>query len=63
MSFGRGENFDYIKMACDNWYAEVDTGKYNFQTGQSENGREINHFTQMIWRTSLKIGCAKAYKT
>ena len=29
---------------------------YNFNTGQS-NGGVIGHFTQVVWKTSVKVGC------
>ena len=38
------------------WYSE--NAYYNYYSGSSKNGDIVNHFTQMIWKTTQKIGCA-----
>ena len=40
------------------WYGEV--GSYDFGRGRSRDGREINHFTQIVWQGSQYVGCAWA---
>ena len=40
------------------WYGEV--GSYDFARGRSRDGREINHFTQIVWQGSRFVGCAWA---
>ena len=45
------------------WYAEVDSGEYNFETGKSDNNGVVGHFTQMVWQPSTQLGCAQAYRT
>jgi len=40
--------------ATTSWYGEE--ANYNYATGQSDGG-VIGHFTQMVWKTSTRIGC------
>lgn len=40
--------------AVRSWYSEIKD--YNFATGNS-NGGAIGHFTQVVWKTTTKIGC------
>ena len=61
-SWGRGTDFDYAQLAADSWYNEVVKGEYNFATGKSDNNGVVGHFTQMVWDTSIQLGCAKAYR-
>ena len=37
-------------------------GQYDFDTGKSKNGGVVGHFTQMVWDTSIQLGCARAYR-
>ncbi|KAK8550606.1 hypothetical protein V6N13_119123 [Hibiscus sabdariffa] len=39
------------------WAAEK--GNYNYKTNSCRNNKQCLHYTQMIWRNSLKVGCAK----
>lgn len=32
---------------------------YNYQTNSCAQGRECLHYTQIIWKHSLRVGCAK----
>ena len=45
----------------EDWYSE--NVNYNYNTGESKNGGEIGHFTQLVWKKSLNIGCAYAVGT
>lgn len=66
----QGENLgidckiDWTKKApeyedvTDKWYSEeVD---YNYNDGRSKNGRAVGHFTQVVWKSSTKLGVGKA---
>ena len=46
------------KYVAEYWYSEIDN--YSFSTGKTINGGPIGHFTQMVWKTTQKIGCAVA---
>jgi len=46
--------------AVDNWYGEIKD--YNFETGRSTGGA-VGHFTQVVWKPSIKIGCGIAGNT
>ncbi|KAE8734722.1 hypothetical protein F3Y22_tig00000715pilonHSYRG00024 [Hibiscus syriacus] len=39
------------------WAAEK--RNYNYKTNSCRNNNQCLHYTQMIWRNNLKIGCAK----
>lgn len=39
------------------WHNEVQN--YQYPTG-STNGKEVGHYTQVIWNSSYKVGCAMA---
>lgn len=43
--------------ATNQWYNEI--ANYDFDTGKkiNESGKAIGHFTQVVWKTSKKIGC------
>lgn len=43
--------------ASDDWYAEVEY--YNYDSPGDSTG-VVGHFTQMIWKASLEIGCGIA---
>ena len=44
------------KYVAEYWYSE--NIYYNYGIGKSNNGATIGHFTQIIWKTTKKIGCA-----
>ena len=69
-SLGHGENLyaswtsdpsaaviDYAK-AVDEWYNEVTDPGYDFETGGYQSG--TGHFTQVVWKSSTKLGMAHA---
>uniref|UniRef100_A0A8C6TDG2 SCP domain-containing protein n=1 Tax=Neogobius melanostomus TaxID=47308 RepID=A0A8C6TDG2_9GOBI len=39
------------------WYDEVENYKY---PNGSTNGKEVGHYTQVIWNSSYRVGCAMA---
>ena len=43
--------------AADSWYAEIDD--YDMATGSSKPDATgaIGHFTQMVWKSSVEVGC------
>uniref|UniRef100_A0A3B3ZRW0 ShKT domain-containing protein n=1 Tax=Periophthalmus magnuspinnatus TaxID=409849 RepID=A0A3B3ZRW0_9GOBI len=58
-----GENM-YFSSRSNNWnsiittwFNEVENFKY---PNGSTNGKETRHYTQLIWNTSYKVGCAMA---
>jgi len=44
--------------ATKSWYDEE--SDYDYQYGTSKNGKEIGHFTQIVWKGSTEFGIAKA---
>ncbi|XP_057679557.1 cysteine-rich venom protein TEL1-like [Corythoichthys intestinalis] len=44
--------------AIQSWYDEVNDWRYGVG---SVNGKEVGHFTQVVWYRSNQIGCAIAY--
>ncbi|KAL9546137.1 hypothetical protein MBANPS3_006818 [Mucor bainieri] len=59
-----GENIGYgqrsVSAAIKGWYQQ-EIGNYDFQDGESWNGEEVRHFTQIVWEETTSIGCAEAY--
>lgn len=58
---GFGENLAWgtnlsARGAVDLWYREIN--QYNFSTPSWSSG--VAHFTQVVWRNSRQLGCAKA---
>lgn len=56
-----GENLFWIStkeysppLATVSWYEEIED--YDFNTGQSKNGKAVGHFTQVVWKGSKEIG-------
>ena len=43
---------------ANHWYEE--NVNYDYTTGQSKNGKTVGHFTQLVWKSSERIGCAVA---
>ena len=53
---GVGTAAQEYEKAARAWYDEIKD--YNFATGNRKpGGGMIGHFTQMVWKTSVKIGC------
>ena len=48
-------------QAALSWYKELNN--YEYPTGTSLNGQAIGHFTQVVWKSSTKLGCGTAHKT
>jgi len=63
-SLGQGENlfassgtgWETTSEGSEGWYSEE--SKYNYQSPGSSWG--TGHFTQMIWNSTCRIGCAHA---
>ncbi|XP_066910416.1 uncharacterized protein [Clytia hemisphaerica] len=53
-----------VEDACKAWYDEIDD--YDFKThgkkASSPSNKMIGHFTQMVWKSTTKIGVGIAYK-
>jgi len=47
--------------AVKGWYNEVNW--YDAATGESTTGQPVGHFTQVVWKSSTKVGCASVKKT
>lgn len=45
---------DVVKM----WYDEVKD--YNYSTNSCKSGAVCGHYTQVVWKNSLRLGCAMA---
>lgn len=63
----QGENLYYYKyptrLSCEEmvkeWYAEE--ANYDYRTGEAkERYAQIYHFTQIVWKTTKKLGMATA---
>nr|XP_043622475.1 pathogenesis-related protein PR-1-like [Erigeron canadensis] len=54
--WGSGNKWSPVQAAAS-WVAE---GRwYNRQSNSCTGGRECGHYTQIVWRRSKRIGCAK----
>lgn len=42
----------------DSWGSEIHD--YNYEKNSCKPGRMCGHYTQMVWKTSTKVGCAMA---
>ena len=42
----------------DSWGSEI--SDYNYAKNSCKSGKMCGHYTQMVWRTSTKVGCAFA---
>merc|ERR1712121_594132 len=45
-------------QATKSWYDEI--VNYNFMNGRSTNGKEIGHFTQLVWNSTILMGMGYA---
>ncbi|KAJ3706114.1 hypothetical protein LUZ61_009819 [Rhynchospora tenuis] len=54
--WGWGKDYSGID-AVDNWVSEKQY--YNYNTNTCQSGKVCGHYTQVVWRSSTKIGCAK----
>ncbi len=59
-----GENLAYgttgfmdAAKAVDMWYAEK--SNYSFTSKACASGQVCGHYTQVVWSSSIKIGCAE----
>ena len=44
--------------SVDDWYSEIND--YDFNSGQSKNGRMVGHFTQLVWAETTHVGVARS---
>lgn len=42
----------------DYWYDEIQYYDYDNVTGITHDGQEVGHFTQLVWASTTKVGCA-----
>ena len=42
------------RAAVQSWYGEINN--YDFKNAKSKNGDKIGHFTQLVWKDSVKLG-------
>lgn len=52
--YGLGKEYKLID-ACENWYEEIKYFKKSTKLSQS-NWSKAGHYTQMVWKTTLKVG-------
>ncbi|XP_052202018.1 pathogenesis-related leaf protein 4-like [Diospyros lotus] len=45
------------KAAVDLWVAEK--AFYNYNSNSCAAGKQCGHYTQVVWRNSVKVGCAR----
>lgn len=55
-SFGYPEDTLY-QNAATSWYDEV--ALYDFENPQNSKFKDVGHFTQMVWKSSTRLGCAR----
>ncbi|AGO10815.1 AaceriAFR700Wp [[Ashbya] aceris (nom. inval.)] len=48
---------DYVNA----WYNEIEDYDYNNITGIYHDGKQVGHFTQVVWAKSEEVGCAVVY--
>lgn len=53
--FDNGKEDVNGEKIVDKWYKEIEY--YDFEKPRSENEKKTNHFTNMIWKDTKKIGC------
>ena len=49
---------DVYNVSATNWYLEVEL--YDFKKPERSKIEEIGHFTQMVWKSTKKLGCGRA---
>jgi uncharacterized protein YkwD len=54
--FVSSDSNDKVTKAADRW--EDEDHNWNNKTATCESGKTCTHYTQMVWRTTTKIGCA-----
>lgn len=47
--------------AIDAWYNEI--AHYNVEDNSCDDGQVCGHYTQLIWKTTTQMGCAKGIYT
>ncbi|KAM9817470.1 C-type lectin domain family 18 member A-like [Neosynchiropus ocellatus] len=53
--FGLGES---VTSVIDGWFEEGED--FHYQSGRCRENRTCHHYTQLVWATSSKVGCASA---
>ena len=53
----RYPNNEIYPLAAKSWYDEV--ALYDFDNPGKANFKDIGHFTQMVWKSSVELGCAR----
>lgn len=48
-----------VEKAIDSWYSEI--SMYDFSNPGYKSG--VGHFTQIVWKSSLRVACGVAYNT
>ncbi|XP_053384400.1 cysteine-rich venom protein-like isoform X2 [Mercenaria mercenaria] len=64
-AYGRFSVGQNLAMGQADWSSAIkawedEKDDYDFTTNRSPNGKEIGHYTQMVWAKSSKIGCGYA---
>ncbi|XP_006845589.2 pathogenesis-related protein PR-1 [Amborella trichopoda] len=54
--WGAGKNWQPAD-AVTAWFAE--RAYYNYQTNSCQSNEDCTHYTQLVWRQTSRIGCAK----
>jgi pathogenesis-related protein 1 len=65
----RGENLAFFstslestpEMVVEGWAGEIEF--YDYATNTCAAGEQCGHYTQVVWRDTTKVGCAKAQCT
>jgi uncharacterized protein YkwD len=57
LKWGSGNKTPTSVTAVDDWYAEI--SNYDYALQENSNTGVIGHFTQVVWRESTLVGCAK----
>lgn len=68
---GMGENLSWgvparsINDAIASWYVEnqnynYDDPMFSWERGKIDRSKQVGHFTQLVWKATTHVGCAKA---